>query len=160
MSKQKRLPSVHNSSSDDDSALLLDSTNPPHANGDRGANTNILDPITLLEPITFGDTSGDLLGHANAAAQTIPFIVTTGTLVGDALDIFDHARGGNDTLTSSTSGPNVVIGDAIVIADYARGGDDNISVSASSPLLTLIDFNDDVGGNAPSTGGSNEPTFL
>jgi serralysin len=89
-------------------------------------------PITLPQPITFGDTSGDLRDHIEAEAQTLS---GSGTLVGDANALLDHAVGGNDTLTGiplapggiPNSGSSVVIGDAITITDHALGGNDQIS---------------------------------
>ena len=90
----------------------------------------------LPQPFTFGDTSGDLGDHTQAGAQTLS---DTGTVVGDANTLLDHAVGGNDTLSGfatsfggGTSGfpdphSSVVIGDAITITDHAQGGDDLIS---------------------------------
>ena len=82
-------------------------------------------PITLPQPMTFGDTSGDLGARLVAGSETISLPLGTFlTLIGDSNALLDHAIGGGDTLTADVG--IIVIGDAITITDQGRGGNDTI----------------------------------
>jgi hypothetical protein len=90
--------------------------------------------IALYQPITFGDTSGNLANNALAAAQTISIDTNTGpqTLVGDALTLAGHAVGGGDTLSAGGMAPTIIIGDAVTIIGRARGGDDDVTAGTEA----------------------------
>ena len=96
--------------------------------------------ITLHQPFIFGDTSGDLGGHAIAAAQAIVMtsVVDAETVVGDSQALLDHALGGNDSLNAFGFG-TVAIGDAVTITDHARGGDDHVTASDPNFVIALGD---------------------
>ena len=123
-------------------------------------------PITLYQPINFGDTSGELGKHAHAAAQTISIGTNSGpqTLVGDALALFGRAVGGDDTLGGGGSAPVIVIGDAVAITGRARGGDDDVMAGGEGGPIALGDAvtlsGQARGGNdsVSASGGSFGPT--
>src|SRR5258705_4361980 len=104
-------------------------------------------PITLFQPIVFGDTSGDLAVHVHAAGQSISIhlsgLADTQTLVGDSAALLDRAAGGADDLTSFAYSGSMVMGDASAITGHARGGNDavlstsNISAMAFGDAETL-----------------------
>ncbi|WP_162937372.1 M10 family metallopeptidase C-terminal domain-containing protein [Indioceanicola profundi] len=81
----------------------------------------------------FGDTNGDLDGHARARGQRIRVDgedIGAGRLIGDARELHDHARGGNDRILAVRFDELEVVGDALVIEGRARGGHDRIRASA------------------------------
>jgi len=84
--------------------------------------------LTLFEPITYGDSSGDLGGHLHAGAETTSINTNAGsqTLIGDVHALHGHATGGDDSLSASGFFPAILVGDAVTIDDHARGGDDDL----------------------------------
>ena len=84
--------------------------------------------ITLRQPITYGDTSADMGGHGQGAAQSLTDSTTTA--VGDANTLRGHAAGGDDTIVvTGQFGGIVAIGDAVTMTDQATGGDDNVTAN-------------------------------
>jgi hypothetical protein len=113
--------------------------------------------ITLYQPITFGDTSGDLGGHAHAAAQIISIGTGPQTLVGDSHALAGYAVGGGDTLAAGGMAPIIVVGDALTITGHARGGDDDVTGSTES-LPTA--FGDAVTLNGHARGGNDSVSAI
>src|SRR5262245_3514403 len=77
-------------------------------------------------PIIFGDTDGVLADHAQGGNQDL-----FGTDVfGDADEITDFARGGDDSVTGIITGfpQNALFGDANVMSAQAVGGNDILRV--------------------------------
>ena len=102
---------------------------------------SVAEMLTLFEPITFGDSSGDLGGHVHASAENTSINTNSGsqTLIGDVHALHGHAVGGDDTLSGSGFFPAILIGDAVSITDHARGGDDDLSIGARPAPVILGD---------------------
>src|SRR5262249_5220241 len=100
-------------------------------------------PVTLYQPMMFGDTNGSIGGMRHGLGQNIsthmPGISDTQTIVGDADTLLLRAVGGNDNLTSFAYGGSTVIGDAITITGGARGGNDQILATSMTNSAALGD---------------------
>lgn len=99
-------------------------------------------PVTLYQPIVYGDVSGDLGDHAQAADQVLDFSnsdTNTRTVVGDARNLLAHAAGGDDVITNFAFGAATAIGDAVTISGYARGGDDVVRAGSRGGAAALGD---------------------
>lgn len=88
------------------------------------------DPISV-PPYLYGDSADPLGDHVRADGQVL--VSSAAEIpVGDAPDLLDHARGGNDTLTAESQGAATAFGDVNqTISDHARGGDDVVTVGAT-----------------------------
>ena len=100
-------------------------------------------PITVYQPIMFGDTSSDLGGHTRSPGQAIslhlPGISDTQSLIGDADSLLGQAIGGDDTLTAFAYAGSLVIGDARTIGDRAHGGNDSVFAQSMTNAVALGD---------------------
>jgi serralysin len=113
--------------------------------------------------------TGSLTDHERGTDDSL-FVadLTTTTLYGDAFSMFDHARGGDDTLTGIGHLPrfsNLLFGDASEMHDHTRGGDDTLtggsrddfdsSLSTNTLYGDAFDMNDNArGGNDTLTDGA------
>lgn len=100
--------------------------------------------ITLPQPITFGDTSGDARDHTQIAAETIspsppgePGNLPLFSLVGDASTLFGHAVGGHNTLSINAFATPDVVGDATV-TDHAVGGNNQVGADVDRGEITVL----------------------
>jgi len=84
----------------------------------------------IVDDTMFGDSPGVLDAWAVAGSQSIDLPAGSGIyfLFGDALVLADHARGGDDHLTSMDS--TRLYGDAETITDFAQGGNDSVIVGS------------------------------
>jgi hypothetical protein len=78
-------------------------------------------------------------------------VASTNTLYGDAFEMHDQARGGDDTLTSSGRSSNLY-GDAFTLSDDTRGGDDMLTASGGLFATSLYGDGNTMEGN--SRGGN------
>jgi len=89
----------------------------------------------IYGPITFGDTSGDLVRREVGGNQSFQLqLDNDATLVGDANALRNHAMGGADTLAANDIASLTVVGDAFTLANHAQGGDDVIQAFAGTNL--------------------------
>ncbi|WP_164897445.1 hypothetical protein [Mesorhizobium sp. M6A.T.Cr.TU.017.01.1.1] len=88
-------------------------------------------------PFTLGDLTDHQRGTDDVTADIPVGPGTPNVLCGDAGgSMFDHARGGNDTLTG-----NRISGDALFMFDHARGGKDTL-IGASNSSSNGVVFNE------------------
>jgi hypothetical protein len=88
-------------------------------------------PTSESPTALYGDTSGSLTDHERGQSQHINVDDQVGgtTAYGDADQIHDHARGGNDYL-SGGGGRIFLYGDARLMDDHSRGGSDHLTGDA------------------------------
>lgn len=98
--------------------------------------------VTVYQPITFGDTSGDLEDHIVAGDQSLDngstFLIDS-TIVGDASTLSQFAHGGNDTIEMFGIGDFLAIGDAFTITNHATGGNDDVTTASRSTSTAIGD---------------------
>jgi serralysin len=104
--------------------------------------------------------TGSLRDHERGTNDTL---VNVG-LFGDAFDMFDSSRGGNDILIGGPGGFEQLIGDAFAMFDSARGGNDTLISKASEGGVLWGDareMHDSTrGGNDTLIGGDSPGTWL
>jgi hypothetical protein len=76
----------------------------------------------------YGETIGDLADRQVGDGETLSLFGAIGTVIGDAVDLREHARGGDDGIHTELRG-NKDIGDALVMHDRSVGGADVITAS-------------------------------
>lgn len=81
--------------------------------------------------------TGSLTHHQHGTDDTLVVAVGAQPFYGDALSMFDTARGGNDTLVGADPLFNILNGDAGEMHDHTRGGSDHL-IGADNSFNFLI----------------------
>lgn len=97
--------------------------------------------IALFQPITFGDTSGDVGDHTRIPPEDLSLSLGLfqgpGTLIGDATTLFEHAVGGGNTVTANIADGAAALGDAIT--DHAQGGGNQVTAISREVAIAVGD---------------------
>src|SRR3954465_3406631 len=70
--------------------------------------------------------TGSLTDHQHGTDDTLVVAVGGQPFYGDALSMFDNARGGDDVLIAADPLFNILDGDAGQMHDHSRGGSDHL----------------------------------